>query len=263
MTLMSRVREHAYTVVEKEEVGDGIWRMVFRAPKLAGSLEPGQFMNFHVPGAKQILRVPLSFASTDAGSGTVEIVYAVVGDATRALTRMAAGESSSVLGPSGNGWVVRKGQGRSVVVGGGVGAPPAIAAAGLLAKKGVAFDGVLGAQTASKLWGVDRLAELGAGRVLVTTDDGSFGIKGFTTDALRELLSQGDYDTVYTCGPQVMMRGIASICREAGIKCQVSMERMMSCGFGACNTCNVLMADGTYKSCCMNGPIFDAEEVAW
>ena len=165
--------------------------MVFRAPKLAGSLEPGQFMNFHVPGAKQILRVPLSFASADAGSGTVEIVYAVVGDATRALTKMAVGESSSVLGPSGNGWVVRKGQGRSVVVGGGVGAPPAIAAAGLLANKGVAFDGVLGAQTASKLWGVDRLAELGAGRVLVTTDDGSFGIKGFTTDALRELLLAG------------------------------------------------------------------------
>ena len=221
MTLMSRVREHSYTVVENEAVGDGIWRMVFRAPKLAGSLEPGQFMNFHVPGAKQILRVPLSFASADVESGTVEIVYATVGDATRALTRMAAGESSSVLGPSGNGWVVREGQGRSVVVGGGVGAPPAVAAAGLLAKKGVAFDGVLGAQTASKLWGV------------------------------------------YTCGPQVMMRGIASICREAGIKCQVSMERMMSCGFGACNTCNVLMADGTYKSCCMNGPIFDAEEVAW
>ena len=144
-----------------------------------------------------------------------------------------------------------------------MGAPPAVAAAGLLAKKGVAFDGVLGAQTASKLWGVDRLAELGAGLALATTDDGSFGIKGFTTDALRELLSQGDYDTVYTCGPQVMMRGVAAICREAGIKCQVSMERMMSCGFGACNTCNVLMADGTYKSCCMNGPVFDAEEVAW
>ena len=82
MTLMSRVREHTYTVVENEAVGDGIWRMVFRAPKLAGSLEPGQFMNFHVPGAKQILRVPLSFASADAGAGTVKIVYAVVGDAS-------------------------------------------------------------------------------------------------------------------------------------------------------------------------------------
>ena len=136
MTLMSRVREHTYTVVENEAVGDGIWRMVFRAPKLAGSLEPGQFMNFRVPGAKQILRVPLSFASADVESGTVEIVYAVVGDATRALAKMAAGESSSVLGPSGNGWAVREGQGRSVVVGGGVGAPPAIAAAGLLANKG-------------------------------------------------------------------------------------------------------------------------------
>ena len=122
---------------------------------------------------------------------------------------------------------------------------------------------MLGAQTASKLWGVDRLAELGAGLALATTDDGSFGIKGFTTDALRELLSQGDYDTVYTCGPQVMMRGVAAICRESGIKCQVSMERMMSCAFGACNTCNVLMADGTYQSCCMNGPVFDAKEVAW
>lgn len=263
MTLKSRVREHTFTVTENEPVGDGIWRMVFRAPELAGSLEPGQFMNFLVPGAKQILRVPLSYASADAGAGTVEVVYAVVGDATRCLTQMAAGESSSVLGPSGNGWRVREGQSRSVVVGGGVGAPPAVAAAGLLAAHGIAFDGILGAQTASKLWGVERLGELGAGKAVATTDDGTAGVKGFTTDALLELLSAGGYDTVYTCGPQVMMRGVAQICREAGVECQVSMERMMSCAFGACNTCNVSMADGTYKSCCMNGPVFDAKEVAW
>ena len=263
MILKSNVREHDFTVVENAAVGDGIWRMVFSVPDLAASLAPGQFMNFLVPGAKQILRVPLSFASADAAAGRVEIVYAVVGDATRALTRMAAGDSSSVLGPSGNGWRVREGQGRSVVVGGGVGAPPAVAAAGLLAKNGVAFDGVLGAQTASRLWGVERLRELGAGQAVFMTDDGSAGGRGFTTDALRVLLSEREYDTVYTCGPQVMMRGVAAICREAGVSCQVSMERMMSCAFGACNTCNVSMADGTYKSCCMYGPVFDAEEVAW
>ncbi len=263
MVLKSSVREHEFTVVENAPAAEGIWRMVFSAPELAGALAPGQFMNFLVPGAKQILRVPLSFASADAAAGTVEILYALVGDATRALSRMVAGEKSSVLGPSGNGWSVREGQGRSIVVGGGVGAPPAVAAAGLLAKNGVAFDGILGSQTAARLWGVERLRELGAGQAVFMTDDGSAGGKGFTTDALRVLLSEREYDTVYTCGPQVMMRGVAAICREAGVSCQVSMERMMSCAFGACNTCNVSMADGTFKSCCMYGPVFNAEEVAW
>ncbi len=263
MVLKSRVREHDFTVVENAPAASGLMRLVIKAPALAASLEPGQFMNFLVPGAKQILRVPLSFAHADAQAGTVEVVYATVGDATRALAKMAPGEESRVLGPSGNGWRVEGGQGRSIVIGGGVGAPPAVAAARLLAANGVAFDAVLGAQTADKLWGEKDLVNLGAGQVLVTTDDGTAGIKGFTTTALSQLLGQGEYDTVYTCGPQVMMAGIARICAEAGVKCQVSMERMMSCAFGACNTCNVSMADGTYKSCCMYGPVFDAKEVAW
>ena len=82
-------------------------------------------------------------------------------------------------------------------------------------------------------------------------------------DALADLLATGEYDVVYTCGPEVMMAGVARLCREAGVACRVSMERMMCCGFGACGTCNVAMADGTYKSCCKDGPVFDAEEVAW
>ena len=97
----------------------------------------------------------------------------------------------------------------------------------------------------------------------VTTDDGSAGRRGFTTDALAELLANSDYDVVYTCGPEVMMAGVARLCHEAGVACRVSMERMMCCGFGACGTCNVAMVDGTYKSCCKDGPVFDAEEVAW
>ncbi len=77
------------------------------------------------------------------------------------------------------------------------------------------------------------------------------------------LLAAGGYDAVYACGPEVMMAGVARLCREAGVACRVSMERMMCCGFGACGTCNVAMADGSYKSCCKDGPVFDAEEVAW
>ena len=95
------------------------------------------------------------------------------------------------------------------------------------------------------------------------TISSGIGRRGFTTDALSELLAAGGYDVVYACGPEVMMAGVARLCREAGVACRVSMERMMCCGFGACGTCNVAMADGSYKSCCKDGPVFDAEEVAW
>lgn len=263
MAPTSKVHEYDLEVVSNEPCAQGLFRAVVSSPELAAALRPGQFVNIRVPGARQILRVPLSFAETDGQKGTIELVYAVVGDGTRALSAMVPGQRASVLGPSGNAWPIEPGQGRCVVVAGGVGIAPVVACGRELARRGVAFDAVVGAQTASRLWGVQELLDAGAGQVAVTTDDGTAGIKGFTTDALRELLAKDSYDAVYTCGPQVMMAGVARICREAGVRCWVSMERMMSCAFGACNTCNVAMADGGYKSCCMDGPVFDAEEVAW
>lgn len=255
---------HDFTVVTNERVADGLMRIVFSAPELAAALAPGQFVNVHVPGdASQILRIPLSFSHADAASGTVEIVYAVVGDGTRRLSEMAAGEASTAVGPCGSPWPAVEGAGRACVVAGGVGITPIVACARMLAASGVAFDAVVGAQTSGRLWGADALEGLGAGTVAVTTDDGTAGRRGFTTDALADLLAAGDYDVVYACGPEVMMAGVARLCREAGVACRVSMERMMCCGFGACGTCNVAMADGTYKSCCKDGPVFDAEEVAW
>ena len=255
---------HDFTVVSNEPVADGLVRIVLRAPELAAALAPGQFVNVHVPGdASQILRIPLSFSHADAASGTVEIVYAVVGDGTRRLSEMAAGEASTAVGPCGSPWPAVGGAGRAGVVAGGVGITPIVAGARMLAASGVAFDAVVGAQTSGRLWGADALEGLGAGTVAVTTDDGTAGRRGFTTDALADLLAAGDYDVVYACGPEVMMAGVARLCREAGVACRVSMERMMCCGFGACGTCNVAMADGTYKSCCKDGPVFDAEEVAW
>lgn len=255
---------HDFTVVSNEPAADGLMRVVMDAPELAASIRAGQFVNVAVPGdASQILRVPLSFSHADAAAGTVEIVYAVVGDGTRRLAAMAAGESSTAVGPCGNPWPLAAGVERACVVAGGVGVTPIVACARMLAERGVAFDAVAGAQTASRLWGTDALADLGAGEVVVTTDDGTAGRRGFTTDALAGLLAARPYDAVYACGPEVMMAGVARLCHEAGVACLVSMERMMSCGFGACATCNVAMAAGGYKSCCKDGPVFDAEEVAW
>ena len=149
------------------------------------------------------------------------------------------------------------------LVSGGVGITPLIAAARVLAEKNIAFDACIGAQTGSRLYGKDELLALGAKHVIETTDDGSHGVKGLVVDALSEPLSQGVWDAVYTCGPEPMMRSVARLAHTYNVSCQVSMERMMSCAFGACNTCNVALARGGYASACMDGPIFDAEEVAW
>ena len=100
-------------------------------------------------------------------------------------------------------------------------------------------------------------------RVVVCTDDGTLGLNGFTTDGMKELIETRAYAQVYTCGPNVMMAGVAKLAAEHGCDCQVSLERMMGCGFGACSCCNVTLVGGGYALCCQDGPVFDAKEVAW
>lgn len=261
---VSKVHLHECSVLDNEPVADGLYRLVLKSPTLAKELSYGQFINVEVPGdTTQVLRVPLSFSLIDAPEEVVVVVYAVVGVGTRAISTLACGEKISVVAPCGNPWRTHEGQGRSIIVAGGAGITPIVGAAHMLSDAGIDFDAVVGAQTSGKLWGVDTMAILGAGKTLVTTDDGTAGRRGFATDALATLLANGDVDTVYACGPEPMLAAVAKLTHEAGVACQVSMERMMCCGFGACGTCNLALKAGGYASVCMNGPIFDAEEVAW
>lgn len=255
---------HDAEVVSSEVVADGICRKILAAPTLTPRLKPGQFINVHVPGdPSQILRVPLAFASADARTGSLELVFALVGDATRRLCKLPAGSTTTLVGPCGNGWQETSDTGRALIVAGGIGVTPTLALARELGRTGRPFDVVVGAQTSSKLWGISEFEQAGASEVLTTTDDGSAGMKGFTTDGMAELVSHNGYEVVYTCGPAVMMAGVARECAERHLSCQASLERMMTCGFGACSTCNVAMVAGGYKSCCTDGPVFDAKEVAW
>ena len=233
MPTPSTARMHDFEVVSNQEIADGIFSLVISAPKLASALKPGQFVNIAVPGdASSLLRVPLSYYRADAEAGTVELWYAVVGDDTRRL---------------------------ALLVAGGIGVPPVLCLADKLAEQGVAVDVCLGFGTASKAVGVDEFRALGA-TVNVCTDDGSLGTHGFCTDPAAELLGEGGYDYVASCGPAVMMKKVAAAAAEASVCCEVSLERMMSCGFGACNTCNVETVDGM-KGACMCGPVFDASKV--
>ena len=232
MPTPSTARMHDFEVVSNREIADGIFSLVISAPKLASALKPGQFVNIAVPGdASSLLRVPLSFYRADAEAGTVELWY----------------------------WMVPEGTRKALLVAGGIGVPPVLCLAGMLAEQGVDVDVCLGFGTASKAVGVDEFRALGA-TVNVCTDDGSLGTHGFCTDPAAELLGEGGYDYVASCGPAVMMKKVAAAAAEAGAYCEVSLERMMSCGFGACNTCNVETVDGM-KGACMCGPVFDASKV--
>ena len=263
MPTPSPARMHDFEVVSNEKIADGVFSLVISAPKLASALKPGQFVNVRVPGnAMSLLRVPLSYASADAAAGTVEIWYAVVGDATRRMSAWQPGFKSDLLGPGGHGWSAPEGTRRALVVGGGIGVPPVLCLARELAAAGVAVDACVGAATAAKLVGVEEFRAL-CGEVRVATDDGTAGTCGFCTEPAAELLASGAYDYVATCGPGIMMKKVAEAAAAAGVPCEASLERMMSCGFGACNTCNVETVDGM-KGACMCGPVFDATKVvAW
>ena len=262
MPTPSPARMHDFTVVENEPMAQGAMRLVIHAPALARALKPGQFVNIAVPGnAMSLLRVPLSFSFADAETGDVEIWYAVVGDGTRRLAMMRPGEASTVLGPGGNGWTVPEDARDIVLVAGGIGTPPivSLAAAVRAASPDTRIRTIVGARTASALTGLTELRAV-SDEVLVATDDGSAGHHGFATDLLPDLLAGADFCA--TCGPEPMMAAVARACDEADVFCEASVERMMSCGFGACATCAVETVNGM-KGACMCGPIFDAKEVIW
>lgn len=252
-------RIHEFEIVVNEEVAEGVNRLVVKAPKLASTIKPGQFMSFAVPGdERELVRIPVSFSSVDAEAGTIETYFAIVGAGTRRLAAMFEGMHGTVLGPGGNGWFIPEGTHKALLVAGGIGITPIIAASEMLEEANIEHDGVMGAQTASKL--VEASALIGCGDLRITTDDGSAGTEGFVTAEVEPMLASGEYDLVLCCGPAPMMKSVASVAASANVTCLVSLERMMTCGFGACNTCNVETSDGMVGAC-TKGPVFDASKV--
>lgn len=265
MPTPSPARVHDVTIVSNEPIARDVFALCIHAPALAAALVPGQFVNIAVPGnAMSLLRIPLSFAAADAEAGTIDIWYAVVGEGTERLSRMAPGEKTTVLGPGGRGWSIPEGCRRALLVAGGIGVPPVLCLARELARREIPYTVCIGAATADQLVGEDDFEEAGPPVISVATDDGSCGYHGFCTDAAELVLeSEGDaFDYVATCGPEPMMAKVAAAALKAGVTCEASLERMMSCGFGACATCAVETRSGM-KGACMCGPVFDAKEVVW
>ena len=240
-----------YTITENRPVARDVFKMRL-AGNTAAFSRPGQFLNIALDGL--FLRRPISVADYDEEG--VWIYYKVVGEGTRRMSAMIPGETLDVLTGLGNGFDVTKSGAHPLVVGGGVGAPPLYRLTRELCGAGKAPHVILGFNTASDLFLVADFQAMGI-PVTVATADGSAGVRGFVTDALRE--NELPYDYVYTCGPEPMLHALYDATNVSG---QYSFEARMGCGFGACMGCSCKTKYG-YKRICRDGPVLEKEEIVW
>jgi dihydroorotate dehydrogenase electron transfer subunit len=208
---------------------------------------PGQFAMLWLPGIDE---KPFSFSY--AGKETAFTIQCK-GKFTEKICSLREGASVGVRGPFGKGFDF-KGVKKAVVVAGGCGSAPLATLLEALKKNGAQTKIVLGAKTKTELLFEKRFAALG--EIYITTDDGTAGRKGFTTDVLKELLAAEKPDCVFSVGPEPMMTRVFAICEESGVRCQLSLERFMRCGFGLCGAC----ACGAFLVC-KDGPVFSSEQL--
>ena len=240
-----------YKIVANEPLTSDVWRMVLEGDTQWIS-RPGQFVNIELEGL--YLRRPISINDWD--EKTITIIYKVVGRGTELMSRMAAGVELDVLTGLGNGFDVDVECERPLLVGGGVGVPPLYRLAKDLVGRGKKVSVVLGFNTAKEIFYADEFRALGVD-VNISTADGSVGVKGFVTDAIRE--GAIDFDYFYSCGPMPMLK---ALCDSTSVKGELSFEERMGCGFGACMGCSCKTLTGN-KRICKEGPVMKREEIIW
>lgn len=241
-------KQNIYKVLSNTALTKDVYKMI-----LAGDTQyitaPGQFINIKLDG--KFLRRPISVCDFDEKS--ITIIYKVVGEGTAQMKDIQPGESLDILTGLGNGYDISKSS-KPLLIGGGVGVPPMYNLAKTLIADGQKPTVVLGFNTASEVFYEKEFKALGAD-TYVTTVDGSYGIKGFVTDAMADL----DYDYFYTCGPLLMFKAVYNATEISG---QFSFEERMGCGFGACMGCSCKTKYGN-KRICKDGPVLVKEEIIW
>lgn len=242
------MKQEIYEIIENIKIANDVYKMTLKGDTDAIS-RPGQFINIKLTG--KYLRRPISIFDYDEKA--ITIIYKVVGSGTKQLSQMKSGKLDILTG-LGNGYSISEGTKNVLVVGGGVGVPPLynLSKKLLLSKKNVIA--ILGFNTKEDVFCEKEFSMLGI-HTYVTTADGSYGIKGFVTDALSGL----NFDEFYTCGPEPMLKALYDATNVSG---QFSFEERMGCGFGACMGCSCKTKYGN-KRICKDGPVLTKEEIIW
>ena len=242
------MKQSIFEIISNEALTRDVYKMVLSGDTSAVT-NCGQFVNIQLDGL--FLRRPISVCDYDAE--TLTIIYKVVGKGTEAMAGMKSGEKLDILTGLGNGYDLTLSGSNPVLLGGGVGVPPMYNLAKKLVAEGKKVSVILGFNTESEIFYENEFKALGCD-VTVTTVDGSYGVKGFVTDALPE-----NYTFFYTCGPEPMLKAVYKATTTSG---QMSFEERMGCGFGACMGCSCKTLTG-YKRICKEGPVMKKEEILW
>lgn len=242
------MKDGTFTTVSNNKIADSVF-MAELAGDTSDIRRPGTFVEIAIDGL--YLRRPISVCDVEAGKLT--LIYKVVGKGTAKMAEAVPGDTFKILTGLGNGYDVEKAGAKPLIIGGGVGVPPLYLLAKELIKKGAKPVAVLGFNSASDVFFEEEFKKLGC-ETRVTTVDGSYGSKGFVTDALPD-----DYTYFYTCGPLPMLKAVYNKTKTGG---QFSLEERMGCGFGACMGCSIMTAGGP-KRVCKDGPVFEKEELLW
>lgn len=244
-------------ILANEPLTAEVFRLTVHAPEIAAAASPGQFVMVQVSSSLDpLLRRPFSIHSRGA-DGSISLLFKVIGKGTALLAQAKPGDEIDLLGPLGKGFACAADL-PVCLIGGGMGIAPLLFLAQELPGRKHALLGARNREELAPL--AKQFAELGCA-VQLATDDGSLGHHGFIPDLLEAVLP--DVSRVCACGPQPMLRGVASKCRQAGTPCQVSVETHMACGMGACLGCVLPGAGGGQVHVCTDGPVFNAEELTW
>lgn len=242
------MKQGLFEILENTPLTQSVYKMTLQGDTSAITA-PGQFVNIQLDGL--FLRRPISVC--DVQGDRLTILYKVVGKGTDQMSKLSAGQLDVLTG-LGNGYDLSKAGDMPVLIGGGVGVPPMYLLCKELLKLGKAVTVILGFNTKNEIFYEREFRELGV-NVIVTTVDGSYGMKGFVTDALKDL----HYSYFYTCGPEPMLKAVYKNSVTSG---QMSFEKRMGCGFGACMGCSCKTITG-YKRICKEGPVMQKEEILW
>ena len=235
--------------------------LVLTSPDKLPPILPGQFVEVRVDGSPAtFLRRPISVHQVDYTRNELWLLVQVVGDGSRHLAELEAGDMLNVILPLGNGFSLPPDKdARLLLVGGGCGVAPLLYLGAYLRQHGYKRCGfLLGAKREEDLLQLDEYSRYG--QVYTTTEDGSHGVQGFVTQ--HPVMHEPGIDLIYACGPTPMMKAVARLAREAGIACEVSLENTMACGLGACLCCVTDTVEG-HVCVCTEGPVFNIDKLKW
>ncbi|MFO8184501.1 MAG: sulfide/dihydroorotate dehydrogenase-like FAD/NAD-binding protein [Candidatus Aegiribacteria sp.] len=247
-----------YQILHKEKLGPDIWLYKIKAPDVAEYREPGQFVIVRISDDGE--RIPITIAEVDRNEGSITLIVQAVGKTTLQMTTLEVGETiPTVTGPLGRPTTIEK-VGRVLCVGGGIGIAPLYPVARAMREAGNHVTSIIGARSSNLLILEDRMRRVSS-EIVVTTDDGTSGCRGFVTDSIRNLLEIGEsFQQCVAMGPPIMMKCVCDLTREYEIPTIVSLNPIMVDGTGMCGCCRVTVGDSV-KFACVDGPEFDGHQV--